>query len=144
MPVGGCGHGDALDGFFGEFGGFRRDHAVQQEERVDELVAGESFGKGVELRAVAHFAEEFFGVVGRDAEHADLAVRGPDQTGHQVHERGLAGAVGADQAGDAGRNGQVHAVDAQHFAVEAGDIVEDNAGLAHRTTSAPRILRASR
>ncbi len=57
-------------GFVSELVGFGFDHAVHQQERVDEFVAGESFGEGVELRAVAHFAEQFFGAVGRDAEHA--------------------------------------------------------------------------
>jgi hypothetical protein len=36
----------------------------------------------------------------------------------------LPASVGADQAGDAGRNDQAHVVDAQHFAIEARDVDE--------------------
>ena len=162
--VGGFRHGDALEGFAGELGGFGLDHAMHQQERIDELVAGETFGKGIELGAVSHFAEQFFGAAGWDAEHVDRAAGGADEAGHQVHQRGFAGAVGTDQAGDAGADGEVHAIDAEDFAVEARDVVEDDAGgglaslavaggwwlvagglaRGHRTTSAPRILRESR
>ena len=34
------------------------------------------------------------------------------RSGHQVHQRGLAAAVGAHQAGDTGRDGQADLVDA--------------------------------
>ena len=41
--VGGFGHGNTLEGFLGQLGGFGLDHAVHQQERIDELVAGEAF-----------------------------------------------------------------------------------------------------
>ena len=114
---------------------------MHEQERIDELVAGEAFGKRIELRAVSHLAEQLFGTAGRDAEHVDRAARGPDEAGHQVHERGFAGAIRADQAGDAGWDGEVHAIDAQHFAVEARDVVEDDAGIGHCTTSRGWVWR---
>ena len=73
--------------------GFGLEHAVHQQERIDELVTGEAFGKGIELRAIPHFTEQLLGAVRRDAEHADGAAGGPDQARHQVHEGGFAGAV---------------------------------------------------
>ena len=100
-----------------------------QQERVDELEAGEPFGKRVELGAVSDHAERASSGRSGGMPSTRISPReGADQAGHQVHERGFAGAVGAHQAGDAGRNGQVDAIDAQHFAVEARDVVEDDAG----------------
>src|SRR5579883_1765089 len=123
--------------------------AVHAQERIEELVAGDAFREGVELRAVADDAAELLGTVGRDAEHADFALRGPDEAGHQVHQGGLAGAVRPDEAGDPGRNREADLVDPEHLAVEARDVRECNKGClrlrsgAHRTTSVPRIFRAS-
>src|SRR5512143_614021 len=36
------------------------------------------------------------------------------------------------------------AVNAEHVAVEPGDVVEDNRGFVHRITSTPRIFRSSK
>ena len=73
--VGGLGHADAFErGARCARSHFGVAHAVHQQEGVDELVAGEPLGKGVELGAVAEHAAELFGMVGRDAEHADLAL----------------------------------------------------------------------
>ena len=82
-------------------------------------------------------------MIGGNAQDGDLALRRTDQPGHQVHQGGLARPVRTDEAGDAGRNREAHFVDAQHFAVEARDVGEGDEGVAHRTTSVPRILRAS-
>src|SRR5207245_3436507 len=81
---------------------------------------------------------------GRDVEHADLSLSWPYESRHQVHERGLAAAVGAHQAGNSGRDRQMHAVHAEHLAVEARHVIEHDARFHQRTTSAPRILTASR
>ena len=69
---------------------------------------------------------------------------GEDQAGHQVHQRGLAGAVRPDQAGDAGRDVQRDAVHAEHLAVELRDLVEARpVGRAvTTTTSTGRSLRS--
>ena len=70
------------------------------------------------------------------------ALGGTQQPGHQVHERGLPGSVGADQAGDARRNRQAHAIDAQHFAVEPRDVlVNDEPALS--TSRSSHYLRAA-
>src|SRR5262245_32144938 len=66
-----------------------------------------------------------------------------NEPGHQVHERGLAGAVRPYQTGNPGRNSERDAVDPQDFAVEFGYFVEDDLGRAHRTTSTGRSLRHS-
>ena len=116
----------AFDGAPGEGVRFGVRAAVEAQERVDELIAGDAARERIELRAVAELAEQLLGIVGRDAEHADAAARGAQQAGHQVHQRGFAGAVRTDQAGDAGRNRQRHAVHAEHVAVELRDVVEDD------------------
>ncbi len=57
-------------------------------------------------------------IVGRDAQNADASARGVNQTGHQIHQRGFAGTVRANQRGDARRNRQIDAIDTQNFAIE--------------------------
>ena len=54
--------------------------------------------------------------------------------------------LGPTRLGDAGRNGEVDPVHAQHFAVELRDVLEDDLVLvpAHFTTSIARTLRYSR
>ena len=117
---------DALEGAPGQIRSFLMAAAIDAQIGVDEFEAGQAFGEGVELGAVADFAKEALGVVGRDAQDRDRAAGGLQQAGHQVHQGGFAGAVGPDQAGDARRDGQADAVDAQHFAIELGDVVEDD------------------
>src|SRR5215207_3831264 len=63
-----------------------------------------------------------------------------NQAGHQIHQRGLARAVRADQAGDPRRNVERHTVHAQHLAIELRHFVEDDGG--HDTTSTGRSLRS--
>ena len=69
------------------------------------------------------------------------AARRADQAGHEIHERGFAGSVGPNQAGDAGWDGQTHAIHAENFPVEFGDILEHHLIVrAHyRITSEVRI-----
>ena len=64
--------------------------------------------------------------VGGNPQHGNFAARGPQQPGHQVHQRRLAGAVGANQTGDARRNRQADTIDPEYLAVKLRDIVEDD------------------
>ena len=84
-------------------------------------------------------AEQLIRLIRAQAKNPDFPAGWPDQAGHQIHERGFAGAVRTNQAGDAGRDGEVDPVHAQHFAVEFGYVVAENlllhGGHAHFTTS---------
>ena len=60
----------------------------------------------IELRAVAYVAEELIRVQRLDSENAERPPGWLNQPGHQVHKRGLAGTVRADQTRDSGWQGQ--------------------------------------
>ncbi len=145
--------GDAAPGGVGEphpfeggpRSGFRlgAGKAVQGEGVEQEGKTGRAAGKAVVLGTVADQPEELLGVVGAHAEDRDLAAARPQQTGHQVHQGALAGAVGTDEAGEAGCDVEVDPVDAEDLAVETGHTAEDDAVAAHRTTSCARSLRLS-
>ena len=60
----------ALDGLPGQIFRFTVRATVQPQIRIDELIAGESLGKGIELGAVAEVAEQLFRLIGTDAQHA--------------------------------------------------------------------------
>ncbi len=64
-------------------------------------------------------------VVSQDSNGSDIR---PELTGGKFHEGGLAGAIGADQPGDAGAQFQSHLVDADHRAIPFGDMVEMEQG----------------
>ena len=104
LAIGGVGHAQALDRRAGQAVAFLLVEAEQPQKRSHHLESGEAAREGVELRGVAQCAAQPFGIGGWDAQHVNLAASGPDQTGHQIHQRGLAGAVRADQAGNAGRD----------------------------------------
>ncbi len=76
-------------------------HAIEQQAVDEELPPGEAVREGIELRAVAHSAEECVGVARLDAKHGDAPARRLHEAGHQVHQRCLARTVGADEGGDA-------------------------------------------
>ena len=59
----------------------------------------------------------------RLAEHADRSLARLELPGHELHERRLAGAVRAEQAGDAGRHRQRDVVQADHLAVPLRQVV---------------------
>jgi hypothetical protein len=99
---------------------------VNAQVELDEFAPRHAAREGIELRAVADFAEEFFRVVWACAEHADRPARRSQQPRHQVHQGRLARTVRADEARDAGRDGQVDAVDAEYLAVELRDALEDD------------------
>ena len=58
------------------------------------------------------------------AEHADRSLARPKLAGGQLQQRRLAGAVGAEQARDAGRDAQRQLVQADDVAVPLGNAVE--------------------
>ena len=100
-------------------------------------------------------AKEFLRLVGGDAEDADVALRGANEPGHQVHEGGLARAVGSNQTGNARRQREIHTIDAQHLAIEAGDVLQDDSArvvyprvshqqISHRRGVHPRITSFAR
>src|SRR5712671_5187483 len=91
-------------------------------------------------------AKEFFRLVRRESEHADVALRRTDKARDQIHERGLAGTVRSDQTCNPRRQSQVHAVHTQHFAVKLGDVFKNDAAVrgGHEcSTSRARSLRSS-
>src|ERR1017187_3022459 len=115
LPVARIGEADGFERGHGAPVALLVAHAEHAQEGVDELITGEALGVVVELRAIAHGAAEVLGIFGRYSEHGDLALAGAYETGHQVHQRGLAAAVGANQTGDAGRDCHAVLVDAEHF-----------------------------
>src|SRR5579862_7395581 len=130
----GFAHAETLNGGSGEAVAFGLVESEETQKIGNELMAGEASREGVELGGVAEGAAEVLGIVGGDAQDADFAASGADQAGHQIHQRGFAGAVGADQAGDAGGNGERDAIYAEDLAVEAGDVVEEDAVVSHSAT----------
>src|SRR5215475_9786049 len=118
--------------------------AVDGQKRFDELIAGHSFRERIELAAITDLAKQLLWVRRRKAENAHAPARRLDQAGHQIHQRRLARTVRADQAGDARRDGQVDAVDAEDLAVKLRDVLEgDRLIIHHDTTSYARTFRES-
>ena len=62
--------------------------------------------------------------------------------GHQLHERGLAGAVRTEQAGDAGRDRERHVVETDHLAVPLRQMFRGDDGVHQAITSTPRTRRS--
>src|SRR5690606_1158604 len=60
------------------------------------------------------------------AEHGQRAARRPEQAGHHLHQRRLAGAVGAEQADDAAAQAPAHVGDPEHVAVPLAAAVGDH------------------
>src|SRR5262249_47397293 len=82
----------------------------------------------------------------RLAEHVDRSFARLQLTGDELHERRLAGAVRPEQAGDAGRHGHRHVVEADALAVPLGQVIRDDdvllGGDRHAMTSTPRTRRS--
>src|SRR2546423_14264185 len=125
FAIGGVGEIHAVNGFPGELASVAAGETAQQQTLEDEVEASEAARKRIKLSAVTYVAKEFLRLVGRDAEDTDVALRRANEPGHQVHERGLARAVGSNQTSNAGRQREVHTIDAQDLAIEAGDVLQD-------------------
>src|SRR5207248_990510 len=108
---------------------------MRQQESVDEIKPADTTRERVVLGAVTNAMKQLFWGIRRHAQHLDATLRRRNQTGHQVHQRGLTGAVWADKAGDPRPKIQRHAVHAQHFAVELADALKNDAVAHPRTTS---------
>ena len=106
----------------------RRGQAAQSGAGVDEIPAGHPFVEGVLLRAEADRAIEGGIVPDRLAEHANCSLAGAKLAGRQLQQRRLAGAVGAEQPGDAGADFERQLVDADDVAVPLGNFVEVDDG----------------
>ncbi len=98
---------------------------MNEEKRVDEFAAGQASGKGIKLGAVTDLAEELLRLVSRNTEKGDLAPRRPQQPRHEIHDRGLAGAVRPDETGNAGADAEIDSIHSENLTVELGDVVED-------------------
>jgi hypothetical protein len=140
----GLGQADALQRALRHPGCRRVIESVDAKVTVEKLVPGEAPREGVVLGAVAHLPEQFLGMIGAVPQDRHRSLARTQQTGHQVHDRRFARAVGSDQARDPGRDRQVDAVDAENLAVELGHVIEDDLPFVgaidrgvrrHRTTS---------
>ena len=76
------------------------------------------------------------------AEHRDRALARPELAGDELHERALAGAVGPEQPGDAGRHVHRDVVQADDLAVPLRQVVGGEDRRAHATISTPRTRRS--
>src|SRR5260370_2581418 len=119
-------HTSALESFVGEFRGPVVAKTVETQRPVDEVVAICAGREGVKLNAIPDLAEEFDGLLRRKAKDVNRAAGWFDQAGQQIHQGGLARAVGTDEAGNPRIEREVHFVHAENFSVELGDIFESD------------------
>src|SRR5690348_3755401 len=117
-------HARAVQRLVGQFGGLLRAKSVQAQRPVDKIVAVRSGREGVKLRAISNLAEEFDRLARREPEDVNRALGRFDQARQQVHQRRLAGTVRAHEAGNSRLERKTHFIDAEHFSVELGDVVE--------------------
>ena len=105
--------------------GARVGHALQLGVELGELEAGEVRAGRPRAPARGRSRGRPIGspIAGRPAIRTDPGGR-RQQPGQQVQERGLAGAVGPEQAGHAGAEGERDVVDGDDVAVPARDVVE--------------------
>src|SRR5262249_23292824 len=141
LAIGGISEIHAIDSFPCKLASFCAGEPAQQQTVEDKIEASNAAREGIKLSAITHAAKEFFRLVGRDTHDSDVALRRADEAGHQVHEGGLAGAVGSNQTGDPGGQRQIYTIDAQHLAVEAGDVLkDDSARVVHLHVAHARVF----
>src|SRR5713226_2639839 len=99
---------------------------METQRPIDEVVAIRAGREGVKLRAVSHLPEELDGLLRGEAEDMNCALRRPDQASQQVHQRGLARAIGADETCNPGLEREAHFVHAENFSVKLGDALEND------------------
>src|SRR5215510_13962663 len=90
-------HVDAFNGFPRQLMGFSIRDCTQFERLINEFVTGNSLGKGIKLRTIAHVAKHLLRIVWTQSQHTHSSLSWPDQPSHQVHERSFARSVGTDQ-----------------------------------------------
>ena len=142
--VRGRGHADTIQrdgGFLIALGGGETVHA---QKPINELITSEAFGTGVELRAVTdHFAKLLRMLSGEMPSTVISPWVGRISPVMRFISVVFPDPLGPTRLVIPGGIGEADPVDAEDFAVESRDIREGDQGFAHRTTSAPRILRAS-
>src|SRR5580693_3229990 len=123
-------HTSALEGLVCELGRLVVTETVEPQRPINEIVAVRAGRERVELRAVSDLSEKLDGLLRRKTEDVNRAMGWFDQAGQQVHQRGFARTVGADEAGNPRIDGEIHLVHAENFPVKLGDVVEhDLAGV---------------
>src|SRR5438874_12513126 len=112
---------------------------------MHELVPGDAARERIVLRAVAQKTEQRFGLIRWNTQHPYGALRRTQQSCHQIHESGLAGAVRSHKARDPSRDREIYAIHAKNFSIELRDIPASDLPVlaAHRTTSPARTSRAN-
>src|SRR5712664_1076923 len=134
-------HAGPLQSFVREFRCLAVAKPMETQRPIDEVVAIRAGREGVKLRAVSHLPEELDGLLRGEAEDTNCALRRPDQASQQVHQRGLARAVGAHKTGNPGLEGEAHFVHAENFSVKLGDALENDLA---RVRSHPRTVSRER
>src|SRR5205814_2513083 len=100
--------------------------AVNPQIGMNKLEARQRARERIKLRAVADLAEKDLRMIGSKPEHAHRAARRSYQTGHQIHQRSLAGTIRPDQAGDARLDRESNTIHPEYLAVELRDVCEDD------------------
>src|SRR6185437_13811115 len=127
LALGRFGQADALQRLPGKAVRLAIVDSMQLEHVEDERISGDPFRERVELRAITDPAKQLFRLVRREAKNPDPSLGRTDQSGHQVHQRSFPRTIRTDQTGDSRRQGKVHAIDAEHIAVELRDVLERDA-----------------
>src|SRR5690606_32640276 len=112
-------------------GGLRVGQPVQTGAGEHELPAGEETVHGLTLADQTDPPVDARVAPGGLAVHEDLAPRRRQEPCHHVQQRGLAGAVGPEQAGHARTERHGHVVDRHHVPVPAGHAAQFDT---HRAT----------
>src|SRR5882762_8369467 len=99
---------------------------MKAQRPIDEVVAIGARREGVKLRTESDLAEKLDGSLRGEAEDVNRASRRPDQASHQVHQGGVARAVGDDETASPGFEREVHLVHAENFAEQPRDILEND------------------
>src|SRR5579863_3051448 len=105
FPMRGLTQVHALDGLPCQTLASGRVRARKEQVGVQEFVSSQAFWKCIELGRVTHNLEKILRVVGLVTENLDLPARGTDKTGHQIHQRCLAGTIWPHQARNARGDG---------------------------------------
>ncbi len=119
---GGIGVGNALEG------GVEPGELAASQEGMDGLAFGDETDVAVHLGSAP----------GALALDQDGAGRRREETGHQVEERRLAGAVGSEEAGHAGPEAERDVVDRDDVAVPARDVFDLERGRAVQVAAGGR------
>ena len=120
--VRGAGHVEQGDG--SRCGGVWVGQLVQLRGRDHELLAGQERVDRVPFRHQADQPVHLRAAPAGLAGHGQLAPRGRQEARDHVHDRRLAGAVRAEQAGHAGLDRHRDVVDGHHVAVPAGYVAQ--------------------